>query len=85
MSWMAAGSPGIASSRVSTRSALFTPISRVGLIVLDEAHDDSYKQSDPIPLPTYHARDAAIVLANVLDSHLSQLPQQPRGALGGSV
>jgi primosomal protein N' (replication factor Y) len=50
---------------IGPRSALFTPISRVGLIVLDEAHDDSYKQSEPIPLPAYDAREAALALGRL--------------------
>jgi primosomal protein N' (replication factor Y) len=50
---------------IGPRSALFAPICRVGLIVLDEAHDDSYKQSEPIPLPGYHARDAALALSRL--------------------
>lgn len=50
---------------IGPRSALFAPLSRLGLIVLDEAHDASYKQSEPIPLPAYHARDAAIALGRL--------------------
>ena len=50
---------------IGPRSALFTPISRLGLVVLDEAHDGSYKQSEPIPLPAYHARDAALALGRL--------------------
>ncbi len=50
---------------VGPRSALFAPISRLGLIVVDEEHDDSYKQSEPIPLPPYHARDVAIALGRL--------------------
>jgi len=50
---------------IGSRLALFAPISRLGLIVLDEAHDGSYKQSEPIPLPAYHARDAAIALGRL--------------------
>jgi primosomal protein N' (replication factor Y) len=50
---------------IGPRSALFAPISRLGLIVLDEAHDDSYKQGDPIPLPAYHAREAAVALGRL--------------------
>lgn len=45
---------------VGARSALFTPLPDVGLVILDEEHDDSYKQSPPIPPPYYHARDVAI-------------------------
>ncbi len=50
---------------IGPRSALFAPMSRIGLIVVDEAHDDSYKQSEPIPLPAYHARDVAIALGRL--------------------
>nr|MBA3873670.1 primosomal protein N' [Anaerolineae bacterium] len=44
---------------VGARSALFTPLPDVGLVILDEEHDNSYKQSEPIPPPYYHARDVA--------------------------
>lgn len=44
---------------VGTRSALFTPLPNLGLIVLDEEHDASYKQSPGMIEPHYHARDAA--------------------------
>jgi primosomal protein N' (replication factor Y) len=50
---------------IGPRSALFAPIARLGLIVLDEAHDGSYKQSEPIPLPAYHARDVAMALGRL--------------------
>ncbi len=44
---------------VGTRSALFTPLPDIGLVFLDEEHDDSYKQSPPVLPPYYHARDVA--------------------------
>lgn len=47
---------------VGTRSALFVPLPDVGLVILDEEHDDSYKQSPPIQPPYYHARETAIQL-----------------------
>jgi primosomal protein N' (replication factor Y) (superfamily II helicase) len=48
---------------VGPRSALFTPFPNLGLIVIDEAHDDTYYQSD-IP-PHYHAREVAIRYARL--------------------
>ena len=42
---------------VGSRSALFAPVANLGLIVLDEEHEWTYKQADP--QPRYHARDAA--------------------------
>jgi primosomal protein N' (replication factor Y) len=53
---------------IGPRSALFAPISRLGLVVLDEAHDDSYKQAEPIPLPAYQARQVALALAGLTGS-----------------
>ncbi|HZQ36051.1 MAG TPA: primosomal protein N' [Dehalococcoidia bacterium] len=48
---------------VGARSALFVPVPHPGLIVLDEEHEPSYKQSDPAP--RYHAREAAAELARL--------------------
>ncbi len=48
---------------LGARSALFLPFSNIGLIVVDEEHDTSYKQADPSP--RYHARDAALMLARI--------------------
>ena len=50
---------------IGARSALFTPLLDVGIIILDEEHDSSYKQSPPLPPPYYHTRDAAIALAKL--------------------
>lgn len=48
---------------LGARSALFLPFSNLGLVIVDEEHDGSYKQQNPAP--KYNARDAAIVLAKM--------------------
>ena len=46
---------------VGARSALFLPYKNLGLVIVDEEHDSSYKQTEPSP--RYHGRDAAVMLA----------------------
>ncbi|MGN1282142.1 MAG: primosomal protein N' [Succinivibrio sp.] len=58
---MASGKSGIL---IGTRTALFTPIPNLGLIVVDEEHDSSFKQNDSF---RYHARTMAIMRAKIND------------------
>lgn len=51
---------------LGARSALFLPYHDLGLVIVDEEHDNSYKQYDPAP--RYHGRDAAIYLAHLWKS-----------------
>ncbi len=48
---------------LGARSAVFLPFQHLGLVIIDEEHETSYKQQDP--MPRYHARSAAIVLAQM--------------------
>jgi primosomal protein N' (replication factor Y) (superfamily II helicase) len=48
---------------VGVRSSIFLPFDSLGLIIVDEEHDSSYKQQEPSP--RYHARDAALMMAHL--------------------
>lgn len=50
---------------IGPRSALFVPLRNLGVIIIDEEHDTSYKESEKVP--TYHARDVAIKLGEILN------------------
>lgn len=62
---MLQGTPQIV---IGTRSAVFSPLANLGLVVLDEEHDDSFKQSQPAPC--YHARTIAQWRAQLADCPL---------------
>lgn len=53
---------------IGARSAMFLPFSDLGLLLVDEEHEGSFKQFDPAP--RYHARDAAIVLGSLHTSNI---------------
>ncbi len=48
---------------IGARSSLFLPFSNLGLVIVDEEHESSFKQYNPAP--RYHGRDSAVVLANI--------------------
>lgn len=60
--WRRAGN-GSLGAVLGVRSSLFLPFKDLGLIIVDEEHDSSYKQYDPAP--RYHARDAAMMLSRI--------------------
>ena len=51
---------------LGVRSSIFLPFTNLGLIIIDEEHDSSYKQQQPSP--RYHARDSAIFLSSLHNS-----------------
>ena len=51
---------------LGVRSSIFLPFQRLGLVIVDEEHENTYKQQDPAP--RYHARNAAIMLASMYAS-----------------
>ena len=53
---------------LGTRSALFLPHRNLGLVIVDEEHDSSFKQDSPAP--RYHARESAIMLALIQGAHV---------------
>ena len=54
---------------IGPRSALFTPFNDLGVIVVDEEHDGSYKHSAPVPPPYYHARETAVEIGQSYRGH----------------
>ena len=55
---------------IGPRSALFTPLKELGVIVIDEEHDEAFKQDPPVRPPYYHAREAAVQLARLTGATL---------------
>ncbi len=66
----AAPQPAVNSATVvlGTRSSLFLPLGNLGLVIVDEEHDSSYKQTEPAP--RYQAKDTAIMLAQLHNANI---------------
>lgn len=56
---------GKARIAIGTRSAVFAPLQNIGIVIIDEEHDGSYRQHE---MPFYHGRDTAVVRANFADA-----------------
>lgn len=67
--WLAARDK-VAGIVIGTRSALLTPFAKLGIIIVDEEHDSSYKQQDSL---RYHARDVAVMRAHLEISDCARL------------
>ncbi len=65
---------------LGARSAVLLPFQRLGLVIVDEEHETSYKQQDPAP--RYHARSAAIMLAQMSNVQCSMSNVQCKVLLG---
>ena len=65
---------------LGARSAVFLPFQRLGLVIVDEEHELSYKQQDP--MPRYHARSAAIMMASLKSEELRVKSEELRILLG---
>ena len=53
---------------IGARSSIFLPFKNLGLIIIDESHESTFKQYDPAP--RYNARDASVVLANLFNANV---------------
>jgi len=53
---------------LGTRSSIFLPFNKLGLVIVDEEHDSSYKQTDPAP--RYNGRDTALILAGLYSANV---------------
>ena len=65
---------------LGARSAVFLPFQRLGLVVVDEEHEASFKQQDPAP--RYHARSVAIMLTQLTSQQQTANSYQPKVLLG---